>query len=394
MKNCINAALSLKSVNTTEPEIHLDVKDLRSALFNAGADKNAITTDALAKLSQLRFDQSLITAANVRKQGIAFKLNQEHFLRETFRHQNTVKLFDEPRETIIVEFSSPNIAKPFHLGHLRSTIIGNCLANVLAAYEHKVIRINYLGDWGTQFGFLKLGMDMANVPEEEIRRNPMKHLFAAYVNANRLAETDESFGDKARAIFSQMENGQLPDLEAWNQYRDYTVNELERVYQRLGIKFDEYAWESQYRKTRIQPVLDKMHAMDLLQPDDEGKQTYELDDGNRISLLKSDGSTLYLTRDVAAVADRQEKYGFDRMYYVVGNEQHSHFHALFSIVRRLGVANADQLHHIKFGRVEKMSTRKGNVVFLSDLLDEIKESMLAIQQQSPSGSQFYCESIL
>lgn len=394
VKNCINAALSLKSPNATEAEIHLDVKDLRSALRNTGADKDAISTDALTKLSQLPFDQSLITAADVRRQGIAFKLNQGQFMRETFRHQNTVKLFDEPKETIIVEFSSPNIAKPFHLGHLRSTIIGNCVANVLAAYDHNVIRINYLGDWGTQFGFLNLGMDMANLSEEEIRQNPIKHLFTAYVNANRLAETDASFGDQARAIFSQMENGQLPDLEAWNQYRDYTVNELETVYRRLGVKFDEYAWESQYRKTRIQPVLDKLQAMNLLKPDAEGKQTFELDDGHRISLLKSDGSTLYLTRDVAAVADRQEKYKFDRMYYVVGNEQHQHFNALFSIAQRMCVPNADQLHHIKFGRVEKMSTRKGNVVFLSDLLDEIKEVMLVKQRESPSGFQFHYESIL
>lgn len=384
-KNRLNAALALKSLGGSQAEIQLDERDLKSVLSGAGADKDAITPAALTELSRLSFDESFITAAEVRKHGIAFRLNREQLLRETFKSQSTVRLFDEPKETVVVEFSSPNIAKPFHLGHLRSTIIGSFVANVLDAYGHNVIRINYLGDWGTQFGFLKLGMEMANLSEEEVRRNPIKHLFEAYVNANRVAETDASFGDKARTIFNQMENGQLADLEDWNQYRKYTVSELESVYQRLGVRFDEYAWESQYRRTNIQtPVLDKLKCMDLLQSAEDGKQTFELDDGNRIALLKSDGSTLYLTRDIAAIVDRQNKYKFDRMYYVVGNEQHQHFSALFNIVRRMRVPNAEHLDHIKFGRVEKMSTRKGNVVFLADLLDEIKEQMLAKQQQSPS----------
>lgn len=395
MRNCFNVALSLKSLKSGDAEFLLDVRDLKRALTKVDVDRNAITSDVVAKWLQIPFDKSLITSSEVTNKGnVAFKLDRLQLMTETYKCQNDVKLFDEPPETIIVEFSSPNIAKPFHLGHLRSTIIGNCLANMLKAYGHNVIRINYLGDWGTQFGFLKLGMDMANLPVEEIRKNPIKHLFDAYVNANRLAETDETFRDRARSIFSQMENGQLPDLEAWNQYREYTVNELESVYRRLGVTFDQYEWESQYRKTKIKPVLDKLRAMDLLQSDDDGKQFFMLDDDQRISLLKSDGSTLYLTRDVAAIIERQEKYKFDRMYYVVGNEQHQHFHALFNIARRLDVPNATQSHHIKFGRVEKMSTRKGNVVFLGDLLDEMKEVVRHKQQQDKSRYRYYYESLL
>lgn len=392
MENCFNAALSLKAVKSGDAELRLDVGALKKALSNVDVDKNAITKDLVAKWSQLSFDKSLITSSEVTKNGnVAFKLDRGHFMKEAFKCQNNVKLFDEPRETIIVEFSSPNIAKPFHLGHLRSTIIGNCVANMLEAYEHKVIRINYLGDWGTQFGFLKLGMDMANLPEEKIQKNPIMHLFDAYVNANRLAETDETFGDRARKIFSQMENGELPDLKAWNKYREYTVNELESVYRRLGVKFDEYEWESQYRKTQIEPVLDKLRTLNLLQSNDDGTQSFALDDERRITLLKSDGSTLYLTRDVAAIIGRQEKYKFDRMYYVVGNEQHQHFHVLFNIARWLSVPNATQLHHIKFGRVEKMSTRRGNVVFLADLLDEMREVVRHRQQQDKSRYRFYYE---
>lgn len=391
--NCINAALSLKSLTSDTPQIHLKVKDLKSALARGNVDQATIKSIQLSELSQLTLDQSLVLSTTAKNDGLVFNLNLQSLMRDTFEHQHNVKLFDEPQETVIVEFSSPNIAKPFHMGHLRSTIIGNCLANMIEAYEHKVIRINYLGDWGTQFGFLKLGMDMANVSDDEMRQNPIKHLFNAYVNANRLAETDESFGERARTIFSQMENGELPDLDAWNQYRAYTVTELESVYQRLGVKFDVYAWESQYRKTKIQSTLDKLREMNLLRTENDGKQTFELDDARRIPLLKSDGSTLYLTRDVAAVADRYETYKFDRMYYVVGNEQHQHFQALFQIVDRLGVLDADKLRHIKFGRVEKMSTRKGNVVFLTDLLDEIKELMESKQQESASmwTPQSYCD---
>lgn len=247
-----------------------------------------------------------------------------------------------------------------------------------------IIFPSYLGDWGTQFGYLKLGMEMSGLSDDEVAKDPIKHLFHAYVQANRNAETDPDFAVKAREVFHQMENGELKDLEAWQQYRKYTVTEMERVYGRLGVKFDIYAWESDYRKANILKHLEQMRNLGFLQKETDGKESFVLDENTRRPLLKSDGSTLYLTRDVAAVFDRQEKYNFDRMYYVAGNEQHQHFDVLFNIVKKIGVRNADRLHHVKFGKVEKMSTRKGNVVFLSDILDEIREIMHNKQVSSPS----------
>lgn len=381
LRNHINTFLKLKCSIKNQPELQLDVKDLNYALKTASVP---IKSDLVPKLLNVNFDDAKITSICTSGNLCIFTLNENDFLKETLNDRTSHKLFDEPSENIIVEFSSPNIAKPFHVGHLRSTIIGNFIANVLEAYDHNVTRINYLGDWGTQFGYLKLGMDMAAHTEQEIQSNPIKHLFNAYVNANRLAETDSTFSEKARNIFRQMENGELHDLQAWTKYREYTTNELEHVYKRLGIEFDEYAWESQYRKTNILPLLNKMNDLGILVTESDGKQSFELDDGKRISLLKSDGSTLYLTRDVAAIVDRQQKYNFDRMCYVVGNDQYHHFNALFNIARRMEFKNCHRLQHIKFGRIEKMSTRKGNVVFLSDILDDVKELMWERQSTSMS----------
>lgn len=352
-------------------------------------DSSLPISDVLSKIQSNTDDStSAIASATSRDKNVIFHLDRPSLFQSILKNatENPIdyKLIDEPAENIIVEYSSPNIAKPFHIGHLRSTIIGNFLANVFATYGHNVTRINYLGDWGTQFGYLKLGVEMSGLADQEIASDPIKHLFHAYVQANRKAETDTEFAAKARTVFSQMENGELPDLEAWNQYRNYTVNEMERVYGRLGVKFDVYAWESDYRKVKISKHLEAMKQSGFLTTETDGKVAFVLDENIRRPILKSDGSTLYLTRDIAAIIDRQEKFQFDRMYYVAGNEQFQHFDSLFSIAEKLGIRNADKLYHVKFGKVEGMSTRKGNVVFLSDILDEIRDLMYEKQIKSPS----------
>lgn len=356
-------------------------------------DSSATISDVVSKvLSTKCNDTPAIASISSQEKNLIFHLNQPALiggiLTAATENPSDYRLTEEPKENIIVEYSSPNIAKPFHIGHLRSTIIGNFIANVFATYGHNVTRVNYLGDWGTQFGFLKLGMEMSGLSDEEVAKDPIKHLFNAYVQANRMAESDPEFATKAREVFSQMENGELPDLEAWRQYREYTVKEMEQVYGRLGVRFDVYAWESDYRKVNILNQLDLLRKSGYLQVEADGKETFVLDEDVRRPILKSDGSTLYLTRDVAAVVDRQERYKFDRMYYVAGNEQHQHFDSLFKIAKKIGVPNADKLYHVKFGKVEKMSTRKGNVVFLSDILDEIQDLMYNKQINSPSKQIF------
>lgn len=386
--NIVIPNLQLKTTFVGQCLFQININSIRK-ITNDSVEVSEVTSKLLSKKCD---DSSAIASVSSQDKVLNFHLNQTAFLGEILKSSSEnptdYKLIDEPKENIIVEYSSPNIAKPFHIGHLRSTIIGNFIANVFTTYGHNVQRINYLGDWGTQFGYLKLGMDMSGLSNEEVAKNPIKHLFHAYVEANRLAESDPEFAVKAREVFSQMENGELPDLDAWRQYREYTVKEMERVYARLGVKFDVYAWESDYRKTNILKHLELLRNSGCMQKDADGKESFVLDENVRRPLLKSDGSTLYLTRDVAAVIDRQEKYQFDRMYYVAGNEQFQHFDSLFAIAKKLGVRNADKLRHVKFGKVEKISTRKGNVVFLSDILDEIRELMYSKQITSPSEHDF------
>lgn len=287
-------------------------------------------------------------------------------------------------QNVIVEFSSPNIAKPFHVGHLRSTIIGNFIANLLKYRQHNVTTLNYLGDWGTQFGFLQLGVDLKGYSDQEMERNPIENLFNAYIAANRAAENDPSISEKARTIFHQMENGQFEELQKWNDYRKYTVDELRNVYSRLGVQFDNYDWESMYKRKQIDAVLAQMKERHLLDVDKEGRTVVTVKD-KPVPVVKSDGTTLYLTRDIAAISDRATRFRFDKMFYIVDNSQTNHFSSLFSVANRLNPKwDKQSLVHIKFGRIRGMSTRKGTCVFLRDILDEARDIMKQKQIESPS----------
>ncbi|XP_071574091.1 probable arginine--tRNA ligase, mitochondrial isoform X2 [Temnothorax nylanderi] len=283
--------------------------------------------------------------------------------------------FINNKRNIIVEFSSPNIAKPFHVGHLRSTIIGNYVANINSFVKNNVKRINYLGDWGTQYGLIQLGIDMADINEDEMRRNPIKALHTAYITANKLAETDSSILDRARKIFNDLENGTGVTYEQWKAFKQYTVEELTKVYGRIGITFDEYHWESMYNAKNIEKIITLMEKMQLLIKDEQNRKVVNLDNEKSVPIIKSDGSTLYIARDIAAAIDRFEKNNFDCMYYVVDNTQASHFSNLLEILKRLQMPWAERLKHVKFGRLHGMRTRKGNMVFLEDILDITRDIM-------------------
>lgn len=393
VQNKITTWFTLKSQTPTQPILQLSANHLKKLL------KQESATEFESKLSSGEFQLELRDIATVssQKNNVIFALNPNVYVKDSLISSHDVSqycLVNEPKENIIVEYSSPNIAKPFHIGHLRSTIIGNFIANVFSAFGHNVTRINYLGDWGTQFGYLKLGMDMANVPQEEFVKDPIKHLFHAYVKANKAGETDPSIAQKARDVFNRMEISES-NLDEWNRYREITVKEMETLYARLGVKFDIYSWESDYRKANIVKQLDLIEKLGFIQTENDGKKAFVFGGEEKpVTLLKNDGSTLYLTRDIAAIMDRQDRFKFNRMYYVAGNEQNLHFQTLFKIVQMLGVQNTEQLHHVKFGKVEKMSTRKGNVVFLSDILDEIREIMYEKQLKSESKSQVLFKGII
>nr|CAD7395556.1 unnamed protein product [Timema cristinae] len=272
------------------------------------------------------------------------------------------------------------------MGHLRSTIIGNFISNLHEHLGGKVVRINYLGDWGTQFGLLQVGLNMSNYTDEMIKHNPIQLLYQAYVTANQAAENDSALGAKAREIFKSLEEGSFADIKKWENYRKYTVDELQRIYKRLGVTFDEYEWESMYSTVQIKSVLDQLEEKGILKSEEDGRKVVNLDNNRRATLVKSDGTTLYLTRDIAAALHRYDRHSFDRLLYVVENGQNDHFTALMGTMKQMDLPWAERMRHVKFGRIRGMSTRKGSVVFLKDVLDETRDLMHKKQLESPSIS--------
>ncbi|XP_046752294.1 probable arginine--tRNA ligase, mitochondrial [Diprion similis] len=322
-----------------------------------------------------------------RLDNVLFRLNRDRCVREILENDPktvTIPGIDDVGKKIIVEFSSPNIAKPFHVGHLRSTIIGNYVANINNFMRNDVRRINYLGDWGTQFGFVQLGINLLNVADEKMKQEPIKLLYDAYVHANKLAITDPSIAERAREIFNDLESGNARDIGKWETFRQFTVDELTATYQRLGVKFDEYNWESTYNAKNISQIISLMESQGLLITDSECRKVVSLHEKRQVPIIKSDGSTLYLTRDIAAAVDRFDRYKFDAMYYVVDTAQNEHFATLIKILEKMKFPWADRLTHLKFGRIKGMSTRKGSAVFLKDILDETQAVMRENQIQSPT----------
>lgn len=323
----------------------------------------------------------------IENNAISFNVSRNRCIKEILEHNCLTVLsptFANNKKNIIVEFSSPNIAKPFHVGHLRSTIIGNYIANINSYVENNVKRINYLGDWGTQYGLIQLGINMIDIDENEMRKNPIKSLYMAYVTANKLAETDSSILDRARKIFNDLENGTGVTYEQWKMFKQYTVEELTRVYNRIGITFDEYHWESMYNIKNIEKIVTLMEKMQLLIKDDQNRKVINLDNEKSIPIIKSDGSTLYIARDIAAAVDRFEKNNFDYMYYVVDNTQASHFANLSEILKRMQMPWVERLKYVKFGRLHGMRTRKGNMIFLEDILNTARDIMKQKQMDSHS----------
>lgn len=278
-------------------------------------------------------------------------------------------------EHVVVEYSSPNIAKPFHVGHLRSTIIGNVISNLHQHLGYRTTRLNYLGDWGTQFGLLALGVQLSNVSESDMKSAPIESLYNAYVAANKAAAKDPTISQQARELFSALEAGNDSTMASqWEQYRKYTIDELTQIYERLGVHFDSYEWESQYSQNEISNVLSQLRSAGLLQREQDDREVVVVNQ-RRVPVIKSDGSTLYLARDIAALLERQRRLQFTRMLYVVDNGQADHFNALFKTAVSLDEAFNDKLLHVKFGRIHGMSTRQGKAVFLRDVLNEARDVM-------------------
>ncbi|KAI9024280.1 hypothetical protein CLU79DRAFT_746434 [Phycomyces nitens] len=316
---------------------------------------------------------------------INFKINPAELIRRTTHmvahSENYGFNKSGAGKTAIVEFSSPNIAKPFHAGHLRSTIIGAFIRNVYHANGWKTIAMNYLGDWGKQYGLLAIGFSRHG-NEEALTKDPIKHLYDVYVQINRDAEAEPTIHDEARAYFKKMEDGDEEALALWRRFRDLSIVKYKDVYARLNISFDVYSGESQVG-TGMQQAMDLLKSCNLL-VDSEGAKIIDLK-AHKLGVAvveKKDGTTLYLTRDIGAAKERYEKYKFDKMIYVVASQQDLHLKQLFKTLELMGFEWAKKCEHINFGMVQGMSTRKGTVVFLEEILDEAKDIMHEVMKKN------------
>lgn len=313
------------------------------------------------------------------------------------------------RKRIIIEFSSPNIAKPFHAGHLRSTIIGGFLSNIYEAVGWDVVRLNYLGDWGKQYGLLALAFERDG-DEAALQADPINHLYELYVNINkelkaekdeitRLEESgedasrikEEGLDEQARRYFKSMCDNDAKAIKTWKRFRELSITRYEKAYARLNIHFDEYSGESKIMPESMANVEKQLEEKGLSEPSDgatiidftkhvPGKAGKSL---GKALLRKKDGTSLYLTRDIGALFERSARYGFDQMIYVVGSEQEIHLKQLFKIIELTGHSDLHtKVSHVSFGRVQNMSTRNGTAKFVDDILRDVGEKMHEVMRKN------------
>lgn len=284
-------------------------------------------------------------------------------------------------KTICIDYSSPNVAKNFHVGHLRTTIIGNSLYHIFDKLGYHVERINHLGDWGTQFGKLIVAYKKWG-SKEAVEKNGIPELLKIYVKFHEEAEKDDTLNDQARQWFAKMEQGDEEALEIWEWFKNISMIEYKRIYGILNMEFDHYTGESFYRD-KTASVVNELTDKNLLQ-ESQGAMIVDLDDYDMAPCLvtKKDGSSIYATRDLAAIFYRKKEYNFDKCIYVTGLEQKLHFAQVFKVVELMGYEWAkDQLIHVPYGLVSleggKLSTRSGNIVYAEDIL---KESVSKIKE--------------
>ncbi|KAI0687524.1 arginyl-tRNA synthetase [Earliella scabrosa] len=287
---------------------------------------------------------------------------------------------------VIIEYSSPNIAKSFHVGHLRSTIIGAFLANLYRACGWEVVTLNYLGDWGTQFGLIAVGFEKYG-SQEALEKNAIQHLLEIYVKVNKDAEEDPKVREDAAAWFKRMEDGDEEALKNWRVWRELSIKKYEEEYARLNVHFDEYTGESKVGPETMDTAVKRLQEMGLIEEDNGALrinlEKYKL---GKAVVRKRDGTSIYLTRDIGAAIERYEKYKFDKMIYVISAQQDLHLQQFFKVLQLMGYDWAHNLEHVNYGLVLGMSTRKGTVVFLDQI---IKEAASVMHEQMRKNEEKY-----
>ena len=293
-------------------------------------------------------------------------------------------------KNIVIDYSAPNIAKPFHIGHLRSTVIGGALYNIYKYLGYNTIGINHLGDYGTQFGKLIEGYKLWG-HEYEIEKNPINELTKIYIRINNLCKEDENVLNRCRDNFKKLEDGDEYCTKIWKKFRELSLKEFEKVYELLGSKFDSWNGEAFY-SDKMSEVIEILQNTGKLQ-ESQGAKIIDLEDkgiNTPCIIEKTNGSTTYATRDLAAILYRARNYDFDKALYVTSYEQVLHFKQVFEVAKLLGLDEkyTNGLEHVSFGMVllptGKMSTREGNVVKLEDLLNEsIQRAKKIIEEKNP-----------
>ena len=288
---------------------------------------------------------------------------------------------------VCIDYSSINIAKPFHIGHLSTTVIGNALYRIYGFLGYKPVGINHLGDWGTQFGKLIVAYKLWG-SKEDIEARSITAMLELYVKFHEEAEKNPALDEQARVWFKKIEDGDEEALSIFNWFKELTLKEVGKIYDLLGVHFDSYAGESFYND-KMQPVIDELKEKGLLEFS-EGAYVVRLgDDLPPCIVLKSDGATLYSTRDLAAAFYRKKTYNFHKCLYVVAYQQNLHFRQVFKVIELMGYDWAKDLEHVAFGMVSledgTLSTRKGKVVLLKDVLDKAVEKTLSIIEEKSPG---------
>jgi arginyl-tRNA synthetase len=273
-------------------------------------------------------------------------------------------------KTIVIDMSSPNIAKPFGIGHLRSTMIGNSIAEISKYLGYKAIKLNYLGDWGTPFGKIILGWKKFG-NEQKFKQNPIKHLYELYVKVSQ----DASLEDDARKEFKLLEDGNKESIALWKKFREYSLKDFNKIYSILKVEFNVISGESEYND-QMDKTIEELKRKSLLL-EDQGAELVDLETYGlgKCLIRKSDGATLYATRDITAAIDRVKKYKADYLFYEVGQEQKLHFKQFFKVLELMGYKWAKNCKHIDHGLYldkdgKKFATREGKTIFMEDILDE------------------------
>lgn len=375
--NLIKETNSELDINSIIVEIPKDrnLGDYAVPCFNM-AKQLHINPVQIAENIKNNIDKTNFTKIEVKNAYLNFFLKKEEITKkiveEVLEKGKNYGTATTNNKTVVIDYSAPNIAKPFGVGHLRSTVIGNALKNIYEKQGYKVVGINYLGDCGTQFGKLIYAYETWG-NEDEVKKNPIKELNKLYVRFHEEAKNNPSLDDEGRKIFKLLEDGDKHYLELWKWFRDESIKEFMKTYDLLNINnFDSWSGESFYIE-KAKDVLKMLEDKHLLE-ESEGATIINLGDMAPALVKRTDGATLYITRDIAALLDRKEKYHFDEALYVVGNEQTLHFNQLKEVIKKMGYDYADSIHHISFGLVlsggKKMSTRGGSAVSLHDVLEE------------------------